>query len=259
MFIALALVLPAFAMADEVSSWDMRDGGEMDISEHHQCYVYGQCQELSVDFSYQEDAEGCHSFCGKLDGCNWWSWEPEQSLCMAFDDCTASGGPDSHICPDCISGEKLCPARECHQQFKCKGNFVDSFTMSKLEKCIIACNSNDQCNWYTLEKMHDHCILYEDCDLHDDHCDTCATGPKLCSHGYHADDDTIFTQALLDEFADAPVCATNNYNVGPTLCGGHWASDCAHCVCHPNGVTDVGAPWCNGVCQYVNGECIDRR
>ena len=64
-------------------------------------------QELSVDFSYQEDAEGCHSFCGKLDGCNWWSWEPEQSLCMAFDDCTASGGPDAHICPDCITGEKL--------------------------------------------------------------------------------------------------------------------------------------------------------
>merc|ERR1712024_354385 len=94
-------------MADEVSSWEMRDGGEMDISEHHQCYVYGQCQELSVDFSYQEDAEGCHSFCGKLDGCNWWSWEPEQSLCIAFDDCTASGGPDGHICPDCITGEKL--------------------------------------------------------------------------------------------------------------------------------------------------------
>ena len=43
-----------------------------------------------------------------------------------------------------------CPARECHQQFKCKGNFVDSFTMSKLEKCIIACNSNDQCNWYSI-------------------------------------------------------------------------------------------------------------
>ena len=40
--------------------------------------------------------------------------------------------------------------------------------------------------------MHDHCILYEDCDLHDDHCDTCATGPKLCSHGYHGMGTSIY-------------------------------------------------------------------
>ena len=39
---------------------------------------------------------------------------------------------------------------------------------------------------YTLEKQHDHCIMYEDCDFHDDTCDTCATGPKYCSRGYHA-------------------------------------------------------------------------
>ena len=38
---------------------------------------------------------------------------------------------------------------------------------------------------YTLEKVHNHCILYEDCDLHDESCTTCATGPKYCSHGYH--------------------------------------------------------------------------
>ena len=62
---------------------------------------------------------------------------------------------------------------------------MDSFIMTKLEECLIACNSNDKCNFYTLEKLHDHCILYEDCDVHDESCDTCASGPKLCSHGYH--------------------------------------------------------------------------
>ena len=36
---------------------------------------------------------------------------------------------------------------------------------------------------YTLEKHHDRCILYEDCELHDKSCDTCATGQKYCSHG----------------------------------------------------------------------------
>ena len=59
------------------------------------------------DFSKQDDAESCHAFCGKLDGCNWWSWEPEQSLCLAFENCTLSGGPSGSICEDCISGEKL--------------------------------------------------------------------------------------------------------------------------------------------------------
>ena len=40
-----------------------------------------------------------------------------------------------------------CPARDCHQAYKCEGHFVDSFIMSHLEKCIDACNSNDNCNW----------------------------------------------------------------------------------------------------------------
>ena len=81
MFVALALLLPAFAVASEVISWgcgatsdrleaqapevqvqcdniptsmnmcsffqvqlEDRDGGEMEVSEHRQCYVYGQCQ-----------------------------------------------------------------------------------------------------------------------------------------------------------------------------------------------------------------------
>ena len=64
-------------------------------------------QEYSLDFSQQADAEGCHSFCGKVDGCNWWSWEPAQSLCLVFDNCTELGPPNGVICPDCISGEKL--------------------------------------------------------------------------------------------------------------------------------------------------------
>ena len=41
-----------------------------------------------------------------------------------------------------------CPARDCHQAYKCEGHFVDSFIMSHVEECIVACNSNDDCNWY---------------------------------------------------------------------------------------------------------------
>ena len=59
---------------------------------------------FAVDFSHQEDAEGCHAFCGKVDGCNLWSWKPSQSLCLAFATCTFAEGP---VCEDCVIGEKL--------------------------------------------------------------------------------------------------------------------------------------------------------
>ena len=65
-------------------------------------------QEYSLDFKVTKDAEGCHKFCGKNDGCNWWSWEPAFELCMLFANCTEEGvdPPAVEPCPDCISGEK---------------------------------------------------------------------------------------------------------------------------------------------------------
>ena len=42
---------------------------------------------------------------------------------------------------------KSCPARDCHKQSKCVGHFVDSFVMSHIEQCIVACNSHDDCKW----------------------------------------------------------------------------------------------------------------
>ena len=163
MFWLVVLLFPALATA----------------SDSRRCYVHGQCQGFSLDFSAQYGAEGCHAFCGKLDGCNWWSWDRALSLCLAFENCTLSGGPVSE---DCIMGEKLCQARDCHQQHKCKGHFVDSFVISHIEDCIAVCNYHDNCNWYTLEKIHNYCMLYEDCNLHNESCTACATGSKSCSN-----------------------------------------------------------------------------
>ena len=78
------------------------------------------------------------------------------------------------------------PARECRNPHKCKGNFVDSYKVSRLEECIVACNDNTDCRFYTLEKASGHCVLYEDC-LDTIECDTCASGKKYCSRGYHGE------------------------------------------------------------------------
>ena len=64
-------------------------------------------QEYSVNFQQVSDADSCHKFCGKNEDCGWWSFEPSQSMCMAFKNCTESGHPDTGACPDCISGERL--------------------------------------------------------------------------------------------------------------------------------------------------------
>merc|ERR1712110_688809 len=129
-------------------------------------------------------------------------WEQAQSLCLAFGNCTESGPPSGSICPDCVSGETACPMRDCHEAKKCEGHFIDSYSMEDVEECIVTCNENDDCNWYTLEKQHDHCILYEDCDKHDDTCETCATGPKYCANGYHSESGMYFTQQALKDLMD---------------------------------------------------------
>ena len=77
-----------------------------------------------------------------------------------------------------------CPPRECHGSFKCQGDFVDSYAIGTLEECIEKCNDNVDCQWFTLEKSNDHCILYEECNDHFDS-EICATGEKNCAHGYH--------------------------------------------------------------------------
>jgi len=180
------LTIFAFLLALNLVSGQEGEGEDeqvMDISETNKCYVYGQCQEYSIDFKVTQDAEGCHKFCGKNNECNWWSWEPAFELCMLFVNCTDGVDPPAvEPCPDCISGEKMCPARECHGAFKCKGDFVDSFAIATLEGCIEKCGEVEDCQWFTLEKDNNHCILYEECDDHFD-CETCATGEAKCANG----------------------------------------------------------------------------
>ena len=91
-----------------------------------------------------------------------------------------------------------CPARECHIPIKCEGHFVESHLLEggHLEDCIKICNDNSLCQWYTLEKSNNHCVLYGDCAVAKD-CDTCATGRKSCTRGYHGVKGNGIKQRLL--------------------------------------------------------------
>ena len=67
-------------------------------------------QEYSVNFESIKTAELCHKLCGKNDDCKWWTWEPDNSLCSLFANCTdptqGTGHPDAGPCPNCISGQR---------------------------------------------------------------------------------------------------------------------------------------------------------
>jgi len=169
----------------------------MDTSEKWECYVFGQCEEYSVNFEEISSAESCHKFCGKNDDCKWWTWEHDNSLCSLFANCTdpkqSTGHPDAGACPDCISGQQACPGRECHSPNKCQGHVVEGPPSKKathLEDCINICKDTVDCEWYTYDKKNDHCLLFKDCNSLIS-CDTCATGKKYCSNGYHGDDEEV--------------------------------------------------------------------
>merc|ERR1712038_2119613 len=147
------VLLPMLAMGQE----EERLINTTNISEKQSCYVPGQCQEYSVNFKRTDDVDLCHKFCGQNEDCSWWSFEPSQKLCLS---------------------------RECHGAFKCQDIFIDSFEIEHLEDCLEACSDVAECMYFTLEKTHNHCILYEGCEAQLE-CETCATGERECSAGYH--------------------------------------------------------------------------
>ena len=38
----------------------------------------------------------------------------------------------------------------------------------------------EECSHYTFETKYGHCVLFEDCESHDETCDTCKTGERNC-------------------------------------------------------------------------------
>merc|ERR1711934_434168 len=217
-FLLLPLLVVGQFFEDPLAN---RDGRVMDTSEKWECYVFGQCEEYSVNFEKITSAESCHKFCGKNDDCKWWTWEHENLLCSLFANCTdpkqSTGHPNAGACSDCISGQQACPGREFHSADKCQGHVVQGEISNKathLEDCINICKDTVDCEYYTYDKKNDHCVIFKDCNSTIS-CDTCATGKKYCSNGYHGDEEEVtdaVTEVITDENPVAP--ANTNWGTG---------------------------------------------
>ena len=69
---------------------------------------------------------------------------------------------------------------------KSSSNLTTLNRESHLEDCIERCREHLQCNFFTIEKQNNHCVLYEDCG-DTVRCHSCASGAKYCSRGYQGE------------------------------------------------------------------------
>ena len=141
-----------------------------------------------MDSYHLHHLEDCIKVCNDNPLCKWYTHEKTHDHCVLYEEDCA----ETQKCMTCATGKKYCsngylartPSRECHLPIKCKADFMNSYRLHHLEDCIKVCNDNPHCKWYTHEKTHNHCVLYEADCAETQECMTCASGKKYCSNGY---------------------------------------------------------------------------
>ena len=68
-----------------------------------QCFVAGECRRSSfIRESVTLGENSCLHFCQQVTGCQWFTYDPNDSVCMTFSDCNELVIQD---CPHCLSGQ----------------------------------------------------------------------------------------------------------------------------------------------------------
>ena len=87
-----------------------------------QCFVPGECENsalLSQSITLGENA--CLHFCQKVEGCEWFTYHPENSLCIALSGCF-----QKNYTTTAILGQQNCPDlnTQCWTHGLCKGILI---------------------------------------------------------------------------------------------------------------------------------------
>ncbi len=81
------------------------------IQDDLMCYVPGFCTNSTVIGYAQADIpRQCLTACQDYQGCHWFSFKPEDELCLFLDDCQHL---EQDNCQDCVSGQAECPVLQC--------------------------------------------------------------------------------------------------------------------------------------------------
>ena len=127
----------------------------------------------------------CQGLCGDLDGCSAFTWTSEDNPDLHLGCVLFSATSNQTSCQGCVSGPPSCT---CSREEACVAddNFLDAIPGVLEEgQCQDLCAGTPSCMFYT---WHDAtsfpsytCILLTSCDVTDNSCSGCFSGPPACS------------------------------------------------------------------------------
>ena len=141
-----------------------------------QCDIPGFCEGSTIGVSFFDTDIECIQFCQETDGCEWYSYNSDSSLCSAFADCPTL---DTSCEPSCVSGENECSSLACFVKGECLGTYIGLGDAEDENACLVTCQDNELCQWFTFYEDNGYCIEYADCDFNEG-CEDCVSGQREC-------------------------------------------------------------------------------
>ena len=173
------------------------------------CFVPVQCVgSTSVGITFNNDPRSCLQFCQAIPDCNFFTHYNSSETCLAYSNCPETNGECTE--EDCISGmlmctysrinmtnkltnkhvffsfqgERNCDVQNCGIPGQCIDIVVGVEQVSDENQCIVACQQNPLCEFWTYNSDGGVCGLFEDCKSLDTiGCPTCVSGERNCPTG----------------------------------------------------------------------------
>jgi hypothetical protein len=128
----------------------------------------------------------CQSLCGDLEDCSAFTWTTEENLNFESSCFLFAATSNRTTCKECISGPASCT---CSSEVACSGdedNILDAIPGVEEEaECQDLCAGMTSCRFYTWYDSTSFprytCILLTSCDVTDNSCSGCFSGPPACS------------------------------------------------------------------------------
>ena len=78
------------------------------------CFVAGECVNgTAIGLIAADSISKCVDFSGTLEGSNYFSYSPEDNLCLVLAECPQLS---LEACPNCISGDATCSSEICNYE-----------------------------------------------------------------------------------------------------------------------------------------------
>ena len=157
------LLLVSLTYVVTLESWDK------------QCDLPGLCDGTVLTANMAENKADCVKNCWQTPGCSWYSLDTSTNICLALEDCPQL---DERM-TNTTSGQRECSEITCDQSGLCQGVLVSASPSTSPNSCLLLCQLNPRCFWFTFLGMDEICLQLEDCPTLQP-CWDCTSGQKAC-------------------------------------------------------------------------------